>query len=504
MPEKAWKIKNKTENIAKILIYGDIVSNSWNEDDWTAKELDNELEKIKNVDELEIYINSGGGDAFEGFAIYNSIKRFKNRNDVKVKAYITGLAASISSVIPLAADEVIMDDNSFIMIHLPWIGMASGNANDFRDLADTLDMVTDSIIKAYKEKTDLDEEELREYMEEETWLNSEDAKELDFIDKVTDYGVAAKISGDTLIMNSVEFNLNNFKNIPNIKNNIRSARSSPRDVNYTETETSEWSAPTLEECIAGYWKHHPDANRPDEEITEVEEMPADMKSWIASLSFLGETNADNFGNLLILPVVNPDTFALNKDGVEAAKRLASQVEGISEDTVDEVRNYCDELLEEEFDENIDDKFEGGKDMPFKVFEEEEEFENFKNELLEGYVKAEEVLAKFNDVELEGENIEEIVDKVSKVKEELTEVKNELKEKEMEMEFKDRKEKLEEVGVEVSDKDKEEIVNMSEKTFKLLVKSNKEKMENKKDKKGDFMNINIDNEDEDLSTVAERL
>ena len=44
LSEKSWVIKNKTENTAEILIYGEIVETKWDEDDWTAKELNNELD----------------------------------------------------------------------------------------------------------------------------------------------------------------------------------------------------------------------------------------------------------------------------------------------------------------------------------------------------------------------------------------------------------------------------------------------------------------------------
>jgi hypothetical protein len=147
-------------------------------------------------------------------------------------------------------------------------------------------------------------------------------------------------------------------------------------------------------------------------------------------------------------------------------------------------------------------------MPFKAFETEEEFDEFKNSLkdetLKGYLKAEDVLDKFVEVDLEGDNLEDIVDKVKEVKNEADEANEELTQIKKDVAFNNRKEKLGKVGVEVVDEDKEEILNMSKKQFKMLVNSNKEKMEDKVDDDDDdgkdFMNFNLD-DDDDNTDVA---
>lgn len=150
------------------------------------------------------------------------------------------------------------------------------------------------------------------------------------------------------------------------------------------------------------------------------------------------------------------------------------------------------------------------DMPFKEFETEKKFNDFKNdlkeEILKGYVKAESVLDKFAEVDLDGDDLEEIVDKVKEVKDDANTANEKLNKMKEDIAFDNRKEKLEDVGVKVDTEDKEEILDMSDKVFKMLVKSNKEKLENSVNKDDDdegkdFTNFNLDNNDDEGTDVA---
>ena len=147
--KKYWEVKAKANKTGELLIYGDIVSKDYWGDEVTAKKIDAEIKALGEIETLNIYINSGGGSVFAGMAIYNIIKRA----NAKVKnAYVDGLAASISSVIPLAADNIYMPSNAMMMIHNP-AGCVYGTAPDMRKMADTLDKVRDTIIGVYVDKT---------------------------------------------------------------------------------------------------------------------------------------------------------------------------------------------------------------------------------------------------------------------------------------------------------------------------------------------------------------
>lgn len=121
---------------------------------------------------LNIYINSGGGSVFAGLAIYNMLLRHKGFKTV----YVDGMAASIASVIALAGDRVIIPKNAFIMIHKPW-SWCDGNATDFRKMADDLDAIETGIINVYRDHLaeGVDIADIQRMVDEETWLNGEEA-----------------------------------------------------------------------------------------------------------------------------------------------------------------------------------------------------------------------------------------------------------------------------------------------------------------------------------------
>ncbi|WP_078382868.1 head maturation protease, ClpP-related [Sutcliffiella halmapala] len=171
---KWLKIKNQTENSADLYFYGDIVSSwwgAWDDTDQYPESIRNFLDGVKGMD-LNIYINSGGGSVFAGLAIYNMLKR----HDGYKTAYIDGVGASISSVIPFAADKVIIPSNAFLMVHKPWAGLA-GNAFDLRKMADDLDAIEEGIMKVYEANLidGVDIETVRQLVQKETWLNGTEA-----------------------------------------------------------------------------------------------------------------------------------------------------------------------------------------------------------------------------------------------------------------------------------------------------------------------------------------
>lgn len=156
-------------NEANIDIYGDITSWPWFEGDVSSYNLSKELEGL-DVDTINVYINSYGGEVAEGLAIYNALKRHK----AKIKTFCDGFAASIASVIFMAGDERIMSNASLLFIHNAWTS-ASGNANEFRKQADDLDTITKASINAYLNCINITEEELKQLLDKESWITPQDA-----------------------------------------------------------------------------------------------------------------------------------------------------------------------------------------------------------------------------------------------------------------------------------------------------------------------------------------
>ncbi len=172
------KFKNgENGSHAELFFYGDIVSDSWSA--WSREDQYpmNVSELLKEIggNNIDIHINSGGGDVFAGVAICNMLRSCSGRKTV----YVDGLAASIASVIAMAGDEIIIPSNAFMMIHKAWT-VAMGNADDMRSLADTLDKLDSGIVATYMQKAadGVTEDKISELMASETWLTGSDAAEI--------------------------------------------------------------------------------------------------------------------------------------------------------------------------------------------------------------------------------------------------------------------------------------------------------------------------------------
>ena len=226
MNEKWYNIQNKAGETADIYIFDEIGTYGV-----TAQDFISEIKGLKDMP-INLRINSLGGDVFDGMAMYNVIKR----REAKTTVYIEGIAASIATIIALGADEVIMAENSLFMIHNAW-GGTSGEAKDMRKTAETLDKITSELTDIYVKKTGLSYDALAEMMDEESWLNAQEAFDLGFIDTISDsIKVAAK------------YDVSKFKNITQeeIKNKLSININNKKMTN----ELKDWFNSKVEEIVA--------------------------------------------------------------------------------------------------------------------------------------------------------------------------------------------------------------------------------------------------------------
>ena len=216
MNNKWYNIQGKaTDAVAEVYIFNEIGAYGI-----TAQDFISEMKEYKDTP-VNLRINCIGGDVFDGMAMYNIIKK----REAKTTAYIEGIAASMGSVIALAADEVVMAENSLFMIHNAW-GGAMGEAEDMRKTASVLEKISGEIASIYKRKTRLSLDRITDMMDEETWLNAEEAYELGFIDSISDsIKVAAKYDVSKFknitteqIHNKLNINVNNKKMTEELKN----------------------------------------------------------------------------------------------------------------------------------------------------------------------------------------------------------------------------------------------------------------------------------------------
>jgi ATP-dependent protease ClpP protease subunit len=183
---------------AELLIY-DTIGADWWGDGLTAKQFDKDLKALGSPKRISVRINSGGGDVFDGLAIYNTLARHAARKTV----YVDGLAASAASVIAMAGDDIRMGDGTFLMIHNAW-GLAIGNAGEMRRTADLLDSISGQLAEVYVKRTGRTLADVRRMMDAETWMEPKTAIAEGFADRMSDDVVKAAASVD----------LSRFRNVP--------------------------------------------------------------------------------------------------------------------------------------------------------------------------------------------------------------------------------------------------------------------------------------------------
>lgn len=208
MPSKFWQVKNEVNGNSEILLYGPIAGeSSWWGDEVTPRSFAEDLESLGGKDVI-VRINSGGGDVFAAHAIHNQLVAYKG----KVTVVIDGLAASAATIIAVAGDRIIMPSNALFMIHNPAIGLSDYYGTDeLLKAAEALNTIKGSIVAAYRKRCKASAEELAAMMDAETWMGAAECLEKGFVDEIQG-SVSPVLNGSSLIVNSVNFDMKNFKN----------------------------------------------------------------------------------------------------------------------------------------------------------------------------------------------------------------------------------------------------------------------------------------------------
>jgi ATP-dependent Clp protease protease subunit len=148
-------------------------------EDITVESFRNNLQAAKGKD-ITLLIDSPGGDVFAGMAISNLIKDYSGN----VEARILGLAGSIMTVITSSADVVNISETASFMIHNALVPMTGGNAEELRETANTLEVISNTINSVYQARTGLKQEDLQALMDQETIMNAQEAVQLGFADNI--------------------------------------------------------------------------------------------------------------------------------------------------------------------------------------------------------------------------------------------------------------------------------------------------------------------------------
>jgi len=148
----------------------------------SSKSLYEDLKAVGQVKNLTVRINSGGGDVFEGFAMYNHIR---NADAQSVTVKIDALAASAASMIAMAGNDIEIAGNAYIMIHNPW-GFAMGDYRTMDEQASLLRQITDTSANIYADKTGLTVDAIKELMDAETWMDAVESVDHGFATRAVD------------------------------------------------------------------------------------------------------------------------------------------------------------------------------------------------------------------------------------------------------------------------------------------------------------------------------
>lgn len=197
------------KKLSEITIYGDI-GESWFWDSTSAADVDNALKEAGDNDVL-IKLNSPGGSAFDGIAIYNSLIAHKG----KVTVRVDGWACSAASIIAMAADELYMGKGTMLMIHeastIVW-----GTKSAFIKEAELLEKLEAGIVDIYMTKANTSREDIIDKMNAETWFTADEAVAIGFANAliVEDDQAAEEIQNLKRLNNKLQAEIEALKNNP--------------------------------------------------------------------------------------------------------------------------------------------------------------------------------------------------------------------------------------------------------------------------------------------------
>ena len=177
MKRKFWNwVRNEGEKRI-LLLDGEISDETWWGDEVTPGIFRSELNAAEG--DIDLWINSPGGDCYAAAQIYNMLMEYKGNVTVK----IDGIAASAASVVAMAGSTVEISPLGMLMIHNP-MTVSIGDTHEMERTITFLAEIKESIINAYELKTGLSRAKISRLMDAETWMNAKKAVELGFADSV--------------------------------------------------------------------------------------------------------------------------------------------------------------------------------------------------------------------------------------------------------------------------------------------------------------------------------
>lgn len=207
---KFWNFVDTGGDNAELQLFGTISSEEdwWSDDCVTYRNFINELKALGAKKNINVLIQSGGGDVFAANAIYNALVA----NSATITATIIGLCASAATIILQAATTRRIAKNGIVMAHNPSVTLrGSYKTDELLKLAEVTDKVKESIMSVYRDRLGKTDEEIEELMNNETWYVGQEAVDNGFCDEVIDEGFLNSYQdGNVLTVNGIGYSFTNF------------------------------------------------------------------------------------------------------------------------------------------------------------------------------------------------------------------------------------------------------------------------------------------------------
>ena len=173
-------MKSRIDIIGAIVPNDDVWIYNWFEMDCTSPKMVNDALLKAAGNDIEVYINSGGGDVFSGSEIYSALRAYEG----KVNIHIVGIAASAASVIACAGHSDI-SPTAMVMIH----NVSSSARGDYHAMdkeSEILQKANKAGSAAYEAKCGISEQEALKMMDRESWMTAKEAVELGLVDEIAE------------------------------------------------------------------------------------------------------------------------------------------------------------------------------------------------------------------------------------------------------------------------------------------------------------------------------
>jgi len=191
------KMSADTDDTAEVMLYGEIVEDGpkwwkWSEEDKSAAEFKKAIDEAigNGAKKLSLRINSPGGVCTQAVAMRSILA---NAGFEEINIRIEGMCASAATdIATLPGAHVAIAEGSEYMIHNPWC-IAFGNANEMEHTIERLRNIEKMSRGFYMKRTGQTEEQIKEWMDAETWFTAEEAVEYGFADEVLE----AEVNNET-------------------------------------------------------------------------------------------------------------------------------------------------------------------------------------------------------------------------------------------------------------------------------------------------------------------